>query len=359
MEQSLYFEAVQKYFPKLVLSVVEKLNEKNRTTLPYLYKQLLTPDYSADGRWASILANYTRVAADVVALDAELPLKTRDSVDKVTGDIPKIGMKLYLTEKQLKDIDNMMAINLPEEQIIRKIFADVPRCIDGVYERLEDIFLSELSTGVGLAAESDGLGIRLDVGYADDHKFGVKKVWSDADATPITDIQKVFDKASVEDNNLPTDIWMDDTALNAFKANKEAREQFAFIQNFVGDKIPNLDFAQASQVFANKFGITLHRIARKIKTETNGVRKNHTAWADGMVVFTCDPTIGKLAWTTCAEASRPVAGVEYQTADDFILVSKYSTNDPLREFTSSQAMVVPVLDNVDRIYTLNTKEVQA
>lgn len=358
MEKSLYFEAVQKYFPKLVISVVEKLNEKNQKALPYLYKSMLTPSYSADGRWASIIANYTRVAADVVALDSTLPLKSRDAIEKVSGDIPKMGMKVYLTEKQMKDIDAMIALNLPEQEILSKIFADTSRVIAGVQERIEDIFQSELSSGVGLAAHNDGLGIRLDMGYASDHKFGVTKVWSDSAATPISDLQKVFDKA-LDDGNLITDMWVDDTWLRAFYSNKEAREQFAFIQNFVGQNIPNLNYEQAAAVVAAKWGVTLHRVNRRIKTETNGVKTNHTAWANGVCAFTCDANVGKLVWTSCAEATRPVAGVTYQTAENFILVSKYSTNDPLREFTSSQAMVVPVLDNVDRIYIQDSTTVQA
>lgn len=358
MEKSLYFEAVQQYFPKLVISVVEKLNEKNQKALPYLYKSMLTPSYSADGRWASIIANYTRVAADVVALDSTLPLKSRDAIEKVSGDIPKMGMKVYLTEKQMKDIDAMIALNLPEQEILSKIFADTSRVIAGVQERIEDIFQSELSSGVGLAAHNDGLGIRLDMGYAADHKFGVTKVWSDSAATPISDLQKVFDKA-LDDGNLITDMWVDDTWLRAFYSNKEAREQFAFIQNFVGQNIPNLNYEQAAAVVAAKWGVTLHRVNRRIKTETNGVKTNHTAWANGVCAFTCDANVGKLVWTSCAEATRPVAGVTYQTAENFILVSKYSTNDPLREFTSSQAMVVPVLDNVDRIYIQDSTTVQA
>jgi hypothetical protein len=359
MEKSLYFEAVQKYFPQLVISVVEKLNEKNQRTLPYLYKDLLTKSYSADGRWASLLTNYTRVAADVVALDSELPLKSRDAIEKVTGDIPKIGMKLYLTEKQMKDIDTMIAIGLPENEIIAKIFADTSRVIAGVQERIEDIFLSELSTGVGLATANDGLGVRINMNYYEDHQFAATAhTWSEATATPISDIQKVLDKAD-EDGNVITDIWMDETALRAFYANKEAREQYAFIQNFVGQSIPNLGFDQAKAVLESKFNLTLHRVNRKTKTEVNGVKTNHAAWADGMVVFTCEEKVGKLVWTSCAELTRPVAGVAYETAEDFILVSKYSTNDPLREFTSSQAMVIPVLDNVDKIYTLNSKQVAA
>ena len=109
MEKSLYLEYVQRFFPQLVLSIVERLNEKRANQLPYMYKTLLTPDFSADGRWSSILAEYNRVAADVVSLDSELPLKTRDSIETASGEIPKLGMKLYLTEKQMKDIDAMIS----------------------------------------------------------------------------------------------------------------------------------------------------------------------------------------------------------------------------------------------------------
>ena len=154
MEKSLYFQLVNKYFPQLVASVVEKLNGKNQTALTYMYRDHLTNTYSQDGRWASITAEYTRVAADVVSMDAELPLKSRDKVSTAEGQIPKVGMKLYMSEKQLKDLDNMIAQRLPQPQILRNLFADLPRCIQAVYERIEDMFLSELSTGVALATRS-------------------------------------------------------------------------------------------------------------------------------------------------------------------------------------------------------------
>lgn len=362
MEQSLYFEYVKRYFPALVTSIIERINEKRTTQLPYLYKQLLTPDFSADGRWASVLAEYNRVAADVVALDSELPLKTRDSIETASGDIPKIGMKLYLTEKHMKDIDAMIAQQMSVGQIVNKIFNDLPRCLEGVWERIEDMFLSEMSTGVGLSERNNGTGVRIDVGYYTENKFGASVEWeANGDtATPITDMQKVFDKA-LGDQNTITDIWMDDVALRSFYASKQVREQFAFDNNVTvaGGTVPTLDFNKASQVLQTKWGVLLHRVARKIKTEINGKKASHSPWQEGMVVFTCDETLGSLVWTNTAEATRPVGGVEYQIADDFILLSKYSKNDPLREFTSSQAMVVPIINNVDRIYTLDSKTVQA
>jgi len=359
MEKSFYFEYVQKYFPQLVTSIVERLNEKRAQTLPYLYKQWLTPTFSADGRWASILAEYTRVAADVVALDSELPLKSRDSIETASGNIPKIGMKLYLTEKQMKDIDAMIAQNMPIGMIVNKIFNDVPRCLEGVWERNEDIFLSELSTGIGLSERNNGTGVKIDVGYLDANKFNATALWSDTEnSTPLSDMQQAFDKA-LDDQNVITDIWMDDTALNLLYKSQEVRQQYAFNMDFVGDKIPVLDFAKVEQVFRTKWGANLHRVARKIKTEINGVKQSHSPWQTGMVVFTCDEQLGSLVWTNVAELTRPVGGVEYTTADDYILLSKYSKNDPLREFTASQAMCVPVVDNVDRIYTLDSQTVSA
>ena len=357
MEKSLYAQYVEKFFPTLVTSVVEKLNEKERTTLSYLYKSLLDYEFSADGRWASILAEYTRVAADVVALDSELPLKSRDSIETASGDIPKIGMKVYLTEKQMKDIDSMIALNMPLQRVLNKIFDDVPRCIEAVYERIEDIFLSELSSGVGISEQNNGTGIRIDMNYKEANQFRAETTWvGHADSCkPLDDLQKVFDKA-LDDNNTITDIYADDTWLKAFYTSAQVRAQFAFnagVSVAAGSAIPVLGFEQAADVVDKKWGVTLHRVTRRIKTEINGKKNNHNPWATGVAAFVCDKQLGKVVWTTVAEATRPVNGVDYQGADEFILVSKYSTNDPLREFTSSQAMAIPVLDNVDRIYTLN------
>ena len=59
-----------------------------------------------------------------------------------------------------------------------------------------------------------------------------------------------------------------------------------------------------------------------------------------------------------AEATNPVNGVEYTTVDEYKLISRYSKTDPLREFTSGQAICLPVIENVDQIYSLDILEAQ-
>lgn len=359
MITTMYLDYVSKTFPALVTSVAEKLNDKTGT-LSYLYRDLLTPEYSVDGRWASVLAKYTRVSADVVALDSSLPIKSRDAVETVNGEIPKMGIKMYMTENQMKAVDSLIAQNFSGRYtsvIIQNIFADVPRCIESIYETIEAIFQSELSSGIGIAPKSSGTGVRLDMKYYNDHKFGVGALWNTSNGKAIDDLQKVFDKAE-DDGNVITDMWADDTFLKAFYANDQVKTQFAFNLGFAGSNIPVLSLEQAADVIARKFGVTLHRINRSFKTELNGTRTNSKSWANGIAAFTCDPRIGSLVWTNTVESVRPAAQVQYQTVDDFILVSKYAENDPWREYTSSQAMVVPILNNVDRIYTLDSQTVQ-
>lgn len=376
MVKSSYYEYIERFLPELVLSIVETLNEKHTDTLSYLFKERLTPVFAPDGRWSSIKGAYTNVAADIVSLDSPLPVKSRDSLETASGKIPKIGMKESLSETEIKTIDGMIRDGRPVSQIVAAIFQDYPRVIKGVWERNEDVFLSMLSTGVGIASRSNGTGLRVDVGYLDENKFGVSTLWDTvATSTPIDDIQCVIDK-SVSDQNVITDIWADDVALLNFYKSTQAREQYAFNQGYVGSKTPVLGFDQAAETIRKKWsGVTLHRVARQIKTELNGKKQSHTPWQTGMVVFTCNEKLGDLVWTDCVEASRPVAGVAYTTVgndtatagggatqtgvDEYILTSQYRENDPFKEITSAQAMVIPIVNNVDQIYTMDTKTVQA
>lgn len=358
MQKSLYFEYVQQYFPQLVTEIVEKLNGKRATTLPYLFREHLTKQFSPDGRWASITAEYNRVAADVVALDSELPLKSRDSISTAQGDIPKLGMKLYMSEKQMKDLTSMIAQRLPAQQVLQTMFNDLPRVIEGVYERIEDMFLAELSTGVAISTRSGGQGVRINVGFDEKNIFTASTVWTDTDkSVPLDDIQKIYDKALLDQNTI-TDVYADDTALNALYKSAQVRYQYAFNQGFSGTNVPVLNLDQLSAVFLSKWQTRLHRVARTIKTELNGVKKTHNPWAKGHMTFVCFDNLGDLVWTNVMEAQRPVTGVVYQSADDYILASRYSTNDPLREFTSSQAMVVPILNNVDTIYSIDSTKTE-
>ena len=360
MEKSLYSQHVAKWFPRLVLSIIEQLNSKNRA-ITYRFMDLLRKNYSVDGRWATLLGNYSRVAADVVAMDSSLPLKSRGVIEKATGNIPKVGMELYLNEKQMSDIDTMIARGDNESTIVQRIFDDLAAVIEGVYMRNEILFLKGLSTGVAIAeADNVGTAVKVDYGYLDANKFGVNVLWDTPEkATPMDDIQKIVDKARGDGNRLIR-AFGDKTAINNLLKTKQMKEYFAQVSGFTGTAYLAPDLAGGNAVLA-RHGILLEEIDTVgLMTEKNGVKTPAKAWQEGTLVFTSLDTVGDLVWTRLAEMNHPVAGVSYQVAEDYILVSKYRENRPsLREYTTSQARVIPVITNVDQIYTLDTKTVEA
>lgn len=365
MEQSLFIEYIDRLFPGIVLDVVERLNGTENVQ-PFYHRRMLTKKYSHSGKWESIAAEYGIVAADIIAMDSQIALKKRDSMGSASGDIPKVGLKMMLNENELTKLETlrgMVALGQNQDsairQIINKIFEDTPRVIQGVYERNEATFLEALSTGMSVIDSNNvGAGIRVDFGYKDANKFGVTALWSNpTTAKPLNDIQAVRQAARTAGHILRM-IKMDLVTFEDMANTDQMKQQFGFFLIPGGSASPVApDLEQTNNLLTRRFGLTIEIIERTVVTEKDGVRTSHSPWSEGKVIFMTSDNAGDLVYSFIAEMMHPVAGVAYQTADEMILVSKYRKNEPLTEFTSSQARVLPVLANVNQIYQLDAKVV--
>ena len=359
MEQSNFLEYIKKFFTSVSHGVVEKLNGQ-KGTATYLHKTMLRKEYSVTGKWESLTVNGAMVAADYVAMDSSLPLKKRDSLGGASGDIPKTGMELQLTESQLSDLDVMVATNAQETQIAAKLFQDTPKVIGGVYERNEAAFLQGLSSGVTLVEDDKnvGTGIRLDFKFLAENKFGVTKVFSDTTSAPLTDINlRILAKAS-QDGNRVTKIMLDRATFNNIAKTDEAKDLYASsVGNYSTQIRPVPNFANLNSALQDTYGYVFEIVDRSIVYEKNGVRTSYKPWTAGSLAAITSDIVGTLTWTKLAEMNHPVDGVAYETVEDYILVAKYRQNKPLGEFTSSQARVVPVIGAT--VYLMDSTTVQA
>ena len=367
--QSLFIEYINKYLNGVVVHVVEKLNDKQNNELTYLHKQMLRKEFSFSGKWETISTLNTRVSADIVAMDSSLPLKRRDAIQKASGDIAKSGMELWLNETQLTELLTLAQMrNVQESDIVARLFTDTPRVIIGVYELMEKMFLQGFSTGITevLDDKNTGSSVRVDWGYFTGNKFGVSELWESnpTKAKPLDDLRRVIRKAKDQDGNSITNVWMDDVTFDQMIVTDQVKSYFAWSINYLGAAqnvpAPTLDQLNAALQRDQRYRCTIHIVDRAVINEKNGVRTSEKPWEEGKVILTTGTQVGVLAWAQLAEMLSPVAGVSYQTADGYILVSRFSKNSPsLAEFTTSQARVVPVICNVDQIYQLDSKTVQA
>lgn len=358
MEKSLFIEYIDKYFKLVVGKITEKINGRPREQ-QLLHKTMLTEEYSADLTWGSTELNTSIVAADVVAMDSSLPLKKRDRVANATGVIPKLGMKYRKGEKTISDINVMRARGVDEQTIASKIFNDVPKVIKGIDVRKEIMFLQGLSTGYTLVEDADnvGTGIRVSYGYRDENTVhAIKAKWGETTATPLDDIQQMFDKAQ-EDGRTIGLVLMSKKYFDYIRKSEQGKLLVANANNVVVVNTATLTTPNRQSMqdaLAGEFGAEFRIVDSTFLVENpDGSHKSVRPWAEGNVVGVPSQNVGRLVYGTLAEETNPVAGVRYQKSGTHILVAEYSKTDPLQEFTTGQALAIPVIDGADGIYLLH------
>lgn len=359
MKKSLFVQ----YMPFLaaMVTAIQTRLANGTTEQVYLYKQMLTEELSVDLKWASLSVNGTIVAADVVAMDSALPLKKRNALAAADGNIPKLGMKKQMSEKQLSDLDVLLSRRVENAVIVDKIFNDAVACTMGIHEKLEYIFLQGLSSGVALVEDTEnvGTGIRVDYGYLASNKFGAVTAWSNPLAKPMDDIKRVTNAARAAGVNLRV-MMMDSNTFDAFAMNAQVKQYFAMNLNFSGADIASPSLDQANLMLQGRNGLTIQIVDRSIITERDGIRTVHNPWEANKVVFVENATrIGRLMYGILAEETRKSEAATYLKAGSFILLKKWHSEEPFAEFTSGQALAVPVIDSVNGIFILDAEEADA
>lgn len=357
MNQSLFLELVEKFFALVVGRITEKFNgKKEEQTM--LHKTMLTEEYSADLSWGSTELNHSVVAADVVSLDSSLPLKSRGKIGNASGKLAKIGVKFRKGEKDISDINVMRARGTDEATVVAKLFDDAPKCVRSMDVRKEIMFLQGLSTGQTLVTEedNDGSGVRVSFGYKAENIFHAQtSPWGEGDYNPIEDIRQMFDKAG-EDSNAISIVLISKKYFNYIRSSVHGKKLSADYRGQI--VLSNEQLSQPSrqamlEALADEFGATFRIVDSTFRIENHdGSFTSVRPWAEANIVGVPSEIVGRLVYGTLAEETNPVAGVAYQKSGSHVLLSKYSKNDPLEEFTAAQAICLPVIDGADSIYVL-------
>lgn len=361
MEASLFVEYIEKYFRPLINKISEKYNGKTKEQT-FLNKTMLAEEYSADLNWGSTAINHSIVAADVVAMDSPIPLKRRSAVSKASGVIPKMGIKFHKGEKDISDINVMLAKGADEATIASKIFDDTSKAIKGIEVRKEIMFLQGLSTGACLIADgsddadNQGVGIRASFGYKNENIFVAKaKAWGEDGYTPQDDVQQLFDQATADGNSI-SDVYLSKKYFDLFRKSDQGKMLAAtYLKQVITNKtyLPVPSRAVFLEALNDEYGATFHVVDSTFRVEKlDGTFESITPWEQANVVGVPDTNVGRLVYGTLAEETNPVKSVDYQKSGSHILVSKYSKTDPLKEFTAAQALAIPVIDGADGIYVL-------
>ena len=354
MNSSLFLQYILQFFP-ILKTLIEKINGKRNVDLTYLHKDpsILRRVYSIDNKWETDTVDTSFVAADYVAVDSPVPLKSRDKISTSSGKLPKLGMRKYLKESDILKLRLMEAQGGQVAEIRRRLAQDPVACSVGIDERNEYALLYGLSNGyVAIKDEENPKELlRIKYQYLDDNKLGVADV---KEGLTVDDLKKCIDRAS-SDGNTITKFWIAKTTFDALKKTDSAKELVATYNGQTYDsatKLPTPTSTRFQEAFQDETGVTFRIIDRTVLLEQDGKKKPVKPWNKNMVIGVCSETIGALVYGQVAEATNPVPNVTYQQVD-YKLISRFSETNPLSETTAVQAYCLPVIEDVDSIYQID------
>ena len=350
---SIYADYLQQLFPSFT-AIREKKNGK-KTPPTYLHKQMLRTVHSTDKRWESSAVNTRYVAADIVAMNSPLPIKSRQPISFSDGRLPKIGMLRQLKESDIDEIDTLIERHAPLAEVLNRLYDDVDFCSVGIDEKNEYNFLYGFSHGIVVSEDLNnvGAGVRVNFGYFESNTFGV----IEEGHISREDIERLLDKAD-GDGNAPGYISLSEATYKKLRRERWARELVAAsdkIAYTAETTLPVPSRKAFNEAFADEFGgIEFNIVNRKVDIEKNGRAKSYKPFANDRLIFHSSMKVGALVWGDLAEKNHPVPGVEYQLIDQYKLISAFGETNPMSQFTASQALVLPVIENVDEIYILDS-----
>ena len=358
MLQSLFYKYLERFFPQLQ-RIIEKYNGRRDRNLTYLHKAHLNEEYSPDNKWESTISDTTYVAADFVAMDSPLPLKQRDTIQTANGKLPKIGISRILRESDINTLNTMETQGGNAQLISRKLANDPVACAQGIDERNEYNFLFGLSNGYMAIKDEDNPNqlMRISFNYLAENTF-----YSSKKGEPeLEDILDVIDKAS-EKGTAINYIWISKQTYDALRHTKAARELAAnYERRIVADDftLPVPTPNKFDEAFADETsGVQFVKVNRSVIVEKNGKRTTVKPWNDNRIIFVTDTVVGTLVYGRLAETTNPVENVLYQLIDNYKLIARFRETNPLRETTTGQAIVAPIIENIDQIYVLDISQGQ-
>lgn len=328
------------------------------------WKQFFPLKYTTQLTWESLSGSGGNpVMADVVEYNSSAPLKTRRTVSKQTGDIPKIAIKRQMDEKDYNEYNSLVALSKGDSNktaILDLVFDDINFVYTGVMARTEYLAMQALSTGALVLDKNNNNGIitetNVDFGIPTGNKTAVTTTWATAaTATPIADIQKKVDDAEDAGYTIPY-IVMDKSTLRLMLATTEVKDKFAVFQRVSTNRKTEPTLAELNSMLEAYMLPQIIVVNSKVKFESKA--HAHTTiqtWKTGYVTFIPDLAIGNLMHGPIAEETNEgVKKIAIMTKKDHVLISKWSELEPFGEYTKGQANAFPRFNDVNGIFILKT-----
>ena len=300
------------------------------------------------------------VIADVISFDSSAPIKSREVIRKLSGDIPKISMKFSMNESELNEYIRLQS-DIRNDARLRSVldlaFKDTDRAYNGVRGRIEWMALQLLSRGGFMLNPTNNDGIVttafVGCGMPNDNRRVSTADWSNSNtADGLQDIADAVDMAFQKGRNIRYVVMRADdfSLLRKQKSTIEALKgwlnqsgklapSFKVINNYLADQESPVE-------------IKLVKPAVRIENAAH-VRKTVCPWERKRIALIEDLRVGDIQHGPIAsETLASMRQKALMVKKDFVLVSKWSEPEPVTEWTKAEANAMPVINDPEGLFIL-------
>lgn len=336
---------------------------------PYYYPTLFPLKQNYTLTWKALEAQTgLKIAADLVARGVSIDKKTREALNRIQGDIPKIAIKRIKTDEELDEYDIMVAMtsNNPDLRALVEVWAeDTQYCWTGIAARLEWMALQQISLGkITLTADNNvSVLSEYDVDYEipSAQKVGYQTgsaSWATSNsAKPISkDFKGVVAAARAKGIYLKF-AFMNVATFAKFADTDEVMKKCASYSAAALNlqDTPDLETVnKALSKLAYLYGLQIVVIDQDITIElADGTRPySGNPFADDVVMFSESKQLGYTYWKTPADM-KVKGSAAIKAMNGHTLIKKFAEEEPLTEVTMGIANAFPAWISSARTYLMD------
>ena len=337
---------------------------------PYYYPTLFPLKETQTLTWKTLeMQSGLKIAGDLVARGARLDAKTREAINAIQGQIPKIAIKRVMDEDALNDYDIMIAMssgNPSVQQLVNAWKNDTDYCWQGVAARLEWMSLQTISQGETILNNANNNSIITNLNLSFPVPAAQKKGFitgSSAWATPSTakpiskDFRGIQDLAIAAGKtvryafmNMKTfaDFTQTDEVVKMCQPYTATAIGVSFVPDItiVNTVLAKLPYLRGLQIIVIDQEVTIE--------QADGTRVTANPFADNVVMYSDRMVLGTTHWKAPADMKLQ-GSAALKVMNAHTCIKKYSTEEPIEEITVGIANAVCSWDNYMSCYLQDVK----
>ena len=310
-------------------------------------------------------SNGLPVALQPSEYDVKARMREKEGFEAVATEMAFFREAMRIGEKDRQQLNMLMAHpdNTIAMPIIRKIFDEAGRLIEGARVQAEIMRMQLLVSGKIDVASADGRAHYV-YDYQQQNKYKAKRaVWGAANATadPVRDLIDIADDMELKCGVRPSRVVMnrttflnmidcplvhkmmypDDSAMHMFVSEQQRQ---TFIEQVTGLKIA---------VNSRKFGKLDH--ATGLRHATEEVK----TIPDGVVIMLPSGNLGNTYYGTTPEAADLMSGTDAQVAQASYgtTVTTYKEKHPVQVVTVVSCVMIPSFEAIDNVAVIDVTQV--